>query len=754
MADMKQRLRSFLLSLAALLAGVGSAGAGEAVVLVDDNGPRYRIELSESASPSERLGAKELEKYLGVTERESCPVRIRIVVDSADAELKPEGFSIAADAEGVTVTGGSPIGSLYGVYTLLRDHAGMRWLLPTPDGEYCVREGRTVSVPFGKRVENPFMRIRRTVSACGQEAKLWHARNLMTMDVRPTPDDSENLLDMMSGWAGKDTKAAIDALFAEHPEYFPLVRGERRPIYGAGDPNPCVSNAGLLGLMAENLYRYIRGKRDGGCVTIGCNDTSAWCECGKCRALDAPESFGTKGARADRYWHTVGEIAKRVWLKDPEVKLGGCAYRDFLCPPETVAVDPRLRILVGFGSQCWRHAVDDDMCSVNRGWREVFRAWAKPGLPLVANRDEIGGLAGCSFAPVERVLYRNILAYPEFGCAGSSFCVHSPDEPVEFCRVKPPYFGKAQPWHAMWQTCYMGARAMWKGKLDFETELEEANRLYYGAAWEGGMKEFRRNLQVAFAATPGCCGCGLGASLGRCLDQAGLEEKLKRLIDDACQAATVSGDMRAFRHACRDRDIFERTWIRERQDYLADLKSGRSRSGSVGEIRERSSAGWSNPGLEETVPNAGLGPRQRWNALTFATGGDAVPKDWFGGELLGEYLEENGNHYLRLRPGKGSYLSQDYVSDRKGRVRISFRMRGRGKVALWTALHTDNESGRGYRMTGGTSKSRIFEAGPEWTSFTFDRFRKGSIAERMTVRFTPQEDSEIDLDDIVVSFVE
>ena len=334
------------MTLGALLSAIaGFAGTGE-VVLVDDGVAKCRVIVADDAHPALKFGAKELATYLD--KATGCgdlkgDFQISIAVDGKRlqvGELKEDGFILDVKPTGIDVIGANPRGALYGCYEILKKYAGMRWIMPGEDGEYCVLRDKTVAVPVGRSVHNPSLMVRKTV-ADGEIAWLWHARNNMTCETssrnfedrktgKPTvkaarltelcvkgvgtAGNSHIMMDMMCGWAGKGKKAAIDALFAAHPEYFPLVRGQRIPIYDAGDPNPCVSNPELLDLMAKNLYKHIKGPHGSeDYVTIGNNDTTAWCECEKCRALDAPELAGTKGARADRYWHTVGEIAKRIF---------------------------------------------------------------------------------------------------------------------------------------------------------------------------------------------------------------------------------------------------------------------------------------------------------------------------------------------------------------------------------------------------------------------------------------------------------
>ena len=80
--------------------------------------------------------------------------------------------------------------------------------------------------------------------------------------------------------------------------------------------------------------------------------------------------------------------------------------------------------------------------------------------------------------------------------------------------------GVFQPWadpssaESPWQAIYMSAQFLWDKDSDYAALYEEANSLYYGKAWEGGMKEFRKVQEKAFHETSGCFGWGLCSPLG------------------------------------------------------------------------------------------------------------------------------------------------------------------------------------------------------------------------------------------------
>ena len=592
-----------------------ASAASDEVTLVADGVAKCRVVVADDASRPEKFGAQELAKYLakatgcdekglGIREQGTGErISVRVSVDGGlvkSGELQSDGFVIDVKPTGIDIIGANPRGALYGCYELLKKYAGMRWLVPGEDGEYCVHEGNTVKVPVGREVQNPYLRIRET-RANTVEGFLWHARNNMLSEmntvrfvqngkrtkdcdmledlaVRGVGKSGHIMSDLLIGpYSGKEREAKRDELFAAHPEWFPLIKGARVKILGSLDANPCVSNPALLDHLAENLYEAIKGPH--GCesyVTIGNNDTTIWCECEKCKALDAPERKGTPGAMSDRYWFMVGEIAKRVWKKLPEGRFGGWAYQNYWYPPVRTPINPRLKVFVSFNNQCWRHHCLDPKCTINPEMKKIYSMWKATGLPLVVNRDEIScsGNPGSDFLPSESVLHQNFIDYKEMGCSGTHFCVGGPyPRFLRYAKTWKPFYGHNDEWYAMWQTCYLSARFEWDLNRDYAKEYEEANSLYYGKiAWEGAMKDFRKTLEKAFFETPGCIGWGSGAPLGRCLDQAGMEQKLKGLLEKAVALAKTDPDPRALQHVEMEKSIFERTWLVERKVYVDNFK--------------------------------------------------------------------------------------------------------------------------------------------------------------------------------------
>ncbi len=599
--------------LAAMVISVSIAAHAADFALIKDGKPVLAVVVRADAPKPVRHAAEELSAFLAkiaVCEKikvsESADKTLynvylatlddQALVKESGLEankIKFDGFGIAANDKGLYIIGGSPLGALYGSYEILKKYGGIRWLTPRADGEYFTVK-KDISVPEQLTYRNPYLVVRRNSGASME----WAARNYLQpyggMGPYRKPEDTiraDNNAYQASYVAGhimtwlladghwgnsKEGKAILEKMFKEHPEYFPLVGGKRTMMGGAGSPNPCVGNPVVLDKMAETFVRIsLIPNANSDYITIGNNDTTAWCECEECRKLDNPAMAGTKGQRSDRYWYAVNEIAKRVWQKNPNAKIRGWAYQDFWYPPTKVKIDPRIAVIISFNNQCWRHAITDPQCSINAELLKIYHAWSKLGLPLINNRDEItaDGSAGSLYLPCERVLYQNCKDYPALGCNGTRFCSTDPvPATLSWTKDSPFFYGKNYSWDAMWQTDYMTAQFLFDIDQDFDGMYEEINGLYYGKGWAGGMREFNALRTKAFVETPGCIGWGSGAPLGRCLDQTGVEQKLKELIIKAETAAASDPDPRALAHVRRDKEIFELTWVTARKNYVENFR--------------------------------------------------------------------------------------------------------------------------------------------------------------------------------------
>ncbi len=589
-----------------------SIGRAAVFDLVKDGKAVASIVIKDNTPPPVQFAAKELSAFLAkISGGESLkiadakepgfyPVFLSTIADkelSEAATVNPDtlengGFSITARKEGLYIIGGDPLGTLYGAYEILKKYGGIRWIFPGEEGEYFQIK-KSISVPEQKTIQNPYLPFRWmelnsvVVNKPYFDTRTWQVRNYMIpkclyshitdkqngphmreLGAQVVPISGHILTPLLFG--GKyPSKAEMEEMFQKHPDYFPMINGKRIILDGQ-KYQPCTSNPELIEIMADSLIAKATQPDASGLIIIGNNDGTGWCECDNCKKIDPPEETAQNRV-ATRYWTLVQTLAQRVWEVKPDASLGGWAYQNFWAPPVGIKLDPRLTVCISFNNQCWRHAITDPKCSVNKEFLKLYLEWKKLNVKMY-NRDEIAatGSVGSNYLPAEKILYQNFKDYPELGLHGSSFCIVPPPPDAEVYKPLRSGFMSERnlKWSAMWQTNYLSAQFMFDITLDFDTLYEECNRLYYGQGWDGGMREFRTLLTGAFVETPGCMGWGLGAPLGRCLDQPGVQERLKVLLAEAEKAATNDPDPRALMHVQRDRDIFAYTWEAARKAYL------------------------------------------------------------------------------------------------------------------------------------------------------------------------------------------
>jgi hypothetical protein len=166
-------------------------------------------------------------------------------------------------------------GTCRAVLTFLEDFCGVRWYLPTPEGEF-VPNKRDISVPrhLAKTVIPAF--------AYGG------GHYPYTAGFQPTGGDTpasiiNNFREGILVWMGGHTyyhAVPTATYFNDHPEYFALIDGKRT---GEGN-HLCTSNSHVKQLLVD----WVRARFDEGFdwVSIGQEDGYRRCECPECEKLD------------------------------------------------------------------------------------------------------------------------------------------------------------------------------------------------------------------------------------------------------------------------------------------------------------------------------------------------------------------------------------------------------------------------------------------------------------------------------------
>jgi chorismate-pyruvate lyase len=261
-------------------------------------------------------------------------------------------------------------GTLFGVYALLQDQLGCRWIWPGESGEIIPKRA-TVELPEADVKDGPAL-IRRSF-------RILQNRDLM----RPWPAFFERsgvatLRQDQRVWArrmrlGHSANPQMDSPFttwwqryhSKYPEIFALNSNGTRDLEGGNlwRVHMCVSNPKLWELQIEwfkKTRRRFPDRHDVGASETGRN--TGYCTCENCRAWDAttenlpkevldaldpdlvqklkPGRDGLPQTLATRYARYYNELARRVREIDPEGFV--TARPQFTEPPMGVKLEPNI----------------------------------------------------------------------------------------------------------------------------------------------------------------------------------------------------------------------------------------------------------------------------------------------------------------------------------------------------------------------------------------------------------------------------
>jgi len=371
--------------LAVLVLAV-AAGA-DAVTLVEQGRARSVIVAARDDPPAVQFAVKDLQTYVEKATGAKLPIQdspaapdgtARILVGAGAAraagvalpEFRPEEFLIRVQGDTVVLAGqdsaGAPThhytrtGTTFAVATFLSRYLGVRWLWPGESGEVVPRRA-SLAVPDGEIRDAPDFPYRwfwytfRNDGRSLAEFGAWRKHNLLSVQLR--------------GHSGHSfSRHMAKVKFEEHPEYFALVGGKRRPI--AKGRQVCTSNPDVARIFAENIHQWTG--RD--IYSISPNDGGGFCECERCRALDVRLPTDPAGALiiTDRIFTFANQVARLAAKTDPDKLLGLYAYTYFRTPPRRLkAIEPN--IVLFFTMACHWYRTPE----VRAEYRGMMDAWGK-----------------------------------------------------------------------------------------------------------------------------------------------------------------------------------------------------------------------------------------------------------------------------------------------------------------------------------------------------------------------------------------
>ncbi len=346
--------------------------------LVENGRSDYAIVTAPDASPSERHGAEELQKFLQEMSGARLPItaepqRRMVLIGNSPAleklslkipfaDLGPEGFALKTAGPHVVIAGGRLRGSMYGVYTFL-EKLGCRWLTPEVSR---IPKARTLLVaPLDER-QKPAFEYREPFFSEALDRD-WAARNKTNGSFQQLDSSVGGKVQYFPFVHSFDSLVPPSRYFKEHPEYFSLIDGQRRDRGG----QLCLTNPDVLRIAIESVEQWIDKHPDATILSVSQNDRYGWCECDRCRRVEEEEG----GAHSGPLLRFVNALAAEIEKKHTDKLIDTLAYQYTEDPPAKARPRRNVRIRLCPIAACEAHPYGK--CPYDAYFMKNLRAWSK-----------------------------------------------------------------------------------------------------------------------------------------------------------------------------------------------------------------------------------------------------------------------------------------------------------------------------------------------------------------------------------------
>lgn len=277
-----------------------------------------------------------------------------IVIGRGDTEgLTEDGFRLRCSGGSLYVSSGGDKGALYGVVTLLENYLGVAYYAA---GALDVPQMSTITLPEMNHQENPAFRYRQSQNySLGTDPlyKIWFRL--------------EEPADVFAGGMWVHTFNRIlpsDRFGDEHPEYYSLINGKRRPGRAS---QWCLTNPEVFEAAAAQIDSIFRANPGKNIISVSQNDGNFTnCHCPECAAVDEYE-----GAISGNFIRFVNKLAKRF----PDKQFSTLAYIFTMHPPKHVKPLPNVNIML-CDIDCKREVPLTDNAS-GRDFVRALEGWSR-----------------------------------------------------------------------------------------------------------------------------------------------------------------------------------------------------------------------------------------------------------------------------------------------------------------------------------------------------------------------------------------
>ncbi len=369
-----------------LPAAVGAAPEGPEegrdMTIASDGKSDYVIMLPDNPTPVMEYAAKELRHFIAEISGATLEIvgerragrRPAFVIGQCrrtrDFALRQKASSLGADGvviktmgRDIVLLGNNDRGQLYSVYALLEKYLGVRFL--AHDCTVAPKLDTLVLQEMDYAYAPPFMY---------RETLYWDSfpKEIATrqrLNGPYTKCDAEvgGKIQFQPYVHSFSKLVPPEKYFAEHPEYFSLVGGERTNLTIHGQL--CLTNPEVLKIATGQVMKWIEENPEVPIFDVSQNDGNGPCECEKCAAV-----VNEEGSQHGPILRFVNAIADEVAKKYPDKWVETLAYAYSTKPPSITR--PRKNVIIRLcHAGCFFHGFEK--CGLGANLASYLSEWSK-----------------------------------------------------------------------------------------------------------------------------------------------------------------------------------------------------------------------------------------------------------------------------------------------------------------------------------------------------------------------------------------
>jgi hypothetical protein len=276
------------------------------------------------------------------------------------AKLGPEECVMRVNGNKLLLAGGRPRGTIYAVSRFLQEQGGVRWWTPWAS---TIPAQSTFSVTNLNVTETPAFEYRAPYWTAGFDP-VWKALNGANGEHGGCAKELGGCVSYKGFAHTFYVLVPPDKYFAEHPEWFSLIKGVRTTNHA----QLCLTNPKLRDFVVQRVKESLRESPDAQIVSVTQNDWNGWCECPDCQALDDAE-----GSHSGTMLSFANYVAEHIEAEFPNVAVDTFAYTYSRKPPKTLRARPNVIVRLCSIECNFREPLTDPS---NAAFADDIRRWS------------------------------------------------------------------------------------------------------------------------------------------------------------------------------------------------------------------------------------------------------------------------------------------------------------------------------------------------------------------------------------------